>query len=36
MDLAIGVDQFGYSGKANDVIAKLNLTSKHIVAKIKK
>lgn len=36
MDLAIGIDQFGYSGKVNDVITKLNLTTNDIVDKIKK
>ena len=36
MDLAIGVDQFGCSGKVKDVLTKLNLTTNKIVAKIKK
>lgn len=36
VDLAIGVDQFGVSGKPKDVLAKLGLTVKDIVEKIKK
>jgi len=36
VDLAIGVDQFGYSGKPNDVINKLGLSVDQIVARITK
>jgi len=36
VDLAIGVDQFGYSGKPNDVINKLGLSVDQIVQKINK
>jgi len=34
VDLAIGVDQFGLSGKPNDVIKRLGLTTEQIVKKI--
>lgn len=34
VDLAIGVDQFGYSGKPNDIIRKLGLENYQIVEKI--
>ncbi|MGL4647343.1 MAG: transketolase [Mycoplasmoidaceae bacterium] len=35
-DIAIGIDQFGYSGKPNDVIKKLQMTPEAIVEKIMK
>lgn len=36
VDLAIGIDRFGVSGKPKDVIKKLHLTVEDIVEKIKK
>lgn len=34
VDLAIGIDQFGYSGKPNDIVQKLDLTPEAIIKRI--
>lgn len=36
VDLAIGIDQFGYSGKPSDIIKKLELTPEDILKRIQK